>query len=168
MALAGQGSNSIMDNFLTSVVPETTSTIPTPASGIQNRHRANPSISPQQPHASFNLPTGGAPGNYSLEMNAANVGISTRQNSLDNFFDLARVSSNHTSDSNDSVGADAEIDFESLWQWPSTGLIPGNIELTPGGGISIIDGGQAGMGGAMNVQGAAPVFGFMNAPFPGN
>lgn len=167
MALAGQGSDSIMDNLLTSVVPETTSTIPTPASGIQNRHRANPSISPQQPHASFNPPTG-APGNYSLEMNAANVGISTRQNSLDNFFDLARVSSNHTSDSNDSVGADAEIDFESLWQWPSTGLIPGNIELIPGGGISIIDGGQAGMGGVMNVQGAAPVFGFMNAPFPGN
>ena len=166
MALAGQISNFIMDNFLTSVVQATTSTIPTPASGIQNRQRANPSISPQQPHASFNPPTGGAPGNYSLEMNAANVGISTRQNSLDNFFDLARVSSNHTSDSNDSVGADAEIDFESLWQWPSTGLIPG--ELTPGGGISIIDGGQAGMGGVMNVQGAAPVFGFMNAPFPGS
>jgi hypothetical protein len=49
-----------------------------------------------------------------------------RQNSMDTFFDLARVSSNSV-DGSDSIGEN-EIDFETLWQWPashSTGLTPG-------------------------------------------
>jgi hypothetical protein len=78
--------------------------------------------------------------------------MASRHNSLDAFFDLARVSNYpHSTGSihdSDSLG-DAEIDFESLWQWPNsnglTGLTPG---LGPGMGLTS----PAGMG-----QGSGPV-----------
>ena len=54
----------------------------------------------------------------------------TRSNSMDTFFDLARVSSNSV-DGNDSLGEN-EIDFETLWQWPNSH----GAGLTPGGGGS--------------------------------
>ena len=54
----------------------------------------------------------------------------SRDDSLDAFLDLARVSSNPSgsNDGTDSHSAgDAEIDFEMLWQWPNS-----NSGLTPG------------------------------------
>lgn len=66
--------------------------------------------------------------------------VAPRNHSLDAFFDLARVPgySHSTGSVHDSDSlCDAEIDFESLWQWPNsnglTGLTPG---LGPGIGLS--------------------------------
>jgi hypothetical protein len=104
-----------------------------------------------------------------------------RHNSLDAFFDLARASSHpHSTGSvhdSDSLG-DAEIDFESLWQWPSsnglTGLTPG---LGPGLGLtSTLGPGQssvlAAVPNGIDIQGisdsSVPLFAMRNGEFGGN
>lgn len=88
--------------------------------------------------------------------------------SLDAFFDLARVTSHHSSGASehDSLGENAEIDFETLWQWPnstSTGLTPGiGLGMGMGANGGILGGGEMD-GGGMDVQGIAesnaPLFG---------
>ena len=107
--------------------------------------------------------------------------MASRHNSLDTFFDLGRVSNYpHSAGSihdSDSLG-DAEIDFESLWQWPSsnglTGLTPG---LGPGMGLTSMAGlgqssVQAAMGNGIDVQGisdsSVPLFAMSNVEFAGS
>jgi hypothetical protein len=99
------------------------------------KHGQNPIISPphlltslDRPSSSSNNPTNGNAASNDGDHQDLNIGHSPeqRQNSLDTFFDLARVPSSSV-DGNDSLGGD-EIDFEMLWQWPnsnSTGLTPG-------------------------------------------
>lgn len=101
------------------------------------RHGSNPNVSPpnqlnslNRPSSSSNDPINGDSLNnghhQDMNIGASPNSMRGRQNSLDTFLDLARVSSN-SGEPNDSFGGD-EIDFESLWQWPNsngTGLTPG-------------------------------------------
>jgi hypothetical protein len=106
--------------------------------------------------------------------------MASRHHSLDAFFDLGRVSNYpHSTGSihdSESLG-DAEIDFESLWQWPNsnglTGLTPG---LGPGIGLTSMSGlgqssVQATMGNGIDVQGisdsSVPLFAMSNTEFSG-
>jgi hypothetical protein len=145
-----------------------------------NQHSSNPTTSSPLP-INVNSPTATHSGSSSS--NPQDRPRASRDNSLDAFFDLARVSSNHNSgasnDGNDSHSAgDAEIDFEMLWQWPSSnasGLTPGagsGIGFTPGGNIGIIAGtNQNGLGGQVDIQGisesSVPLFGISSAEFAG-
>ena len=99
-----------------------------------------------------------------------------------------------SNDGSDSLSGDAEIDFESLWQWPSshgTGLTPGAdagtgtaIGLTPGGRIGLVGLGAGlglglglghgqgqGMSSSMDVKvvqdGTLPMYGMSSAEFGG-
>jgi hypothetical protein len=106
--------------------------------------------------------------------------MAPRNHSLDAFFDLARVPGySHSAGSvhdSDSLG-DAEIDFESLWQWPNsnglTGLTPG---LGPGMGLSsTVPMGQSSVpagGNGLDVQGisdsSVPLFHMSNGDFGTN
>jgi hypothetical protein len=102
---------------------------------------------------------------------------SSRHNSFDTFYDLARAPSHPNSgtsnDGNDSGSGDAEIDFESLWgQWPTssgTGLTPG-LGITPGGTLRIMDPMQSVFGnGMIDVQGVSdssvPLYGVSTGGF---
>ncbi len=108
--------------------------------------------------------------------------MASRQNSLDAFFDLARVSSYPNStgsgQDNESLG-DAEIDFESLWQWPNsngmTGLTPGlgsGMGLTSASGMAAQGPAQAGEVNGIDVQGisdsSVPLFGTTSGEFVEN
>lgn len=93
----------------------------------------NPSISPPHPLDTLNLPVSSSNAmNTGIEQDASMDGSPTtmrqRQNSMDTFFDLARVPSNSI-ESSDSLGEN-EIDFETLWQWPNSN----SAGLTPVGG----------------------------------
>ena len=82
-----------------------------------------------------------------------------------------------SNDGNDSLGGDAEIDFESLWQWPnsnSTGLTPGagsGIGLTPGGSIGLVGAGQP-TSGTIDVRGVndstVPLYRMSSTEFGGS
>ncbi|KAG4436349.1 hypothetical protein IFR05_008170 [Cadophora sp. M221] len=97
----------------------------------------------------------------------------SRQNSIDAFFDLARVSSHPNSgasnDGNESLNND-EIDFEALWHFPQTNsgvATPGIISgMTPGG---ILGGTQLNM---HEVQGISdshvPLFGLTSTDYGGS
>ena len=74
-------------------------------------------------------------------------GLPTPQSSWDPFLELAHVPSDKASEANDSLIGDAEIEFESLWQWPNhegTGLMPTGANLTPGG-TTLMPGGALGL-----------------------
>jgi len=83
-----------------------------------------------------------------------------------------------SNDGNDSLGGDAEIDFESLWQWPnsnSTGLTPSAgsvIGLTPGGSIGLVGIGPPAGGGMIDVHGVSnstvPLYGMSSTEFGGS
>lgn len=116
-------------------IPPTIPAIASPPDPI-GRHDSNPSTSPHRSLTSLNHPPpspnnpkngNGVSNNNHQDRNAGPSPNSTkRQNSLDTFFDLARVTSSSV-DGHDSLGGD-EIDFEMLWQWPNsngTGLTPG-------------------------------------------
>lgn len=93
----------------------------------------------------------------------------SRQNSIDAFFDLARLSSHSNSgtsnDGNDSLTND-EIDFEALWHFPTNSAVatPGVISsMTPGG---ILGGSQLNM---HDIQGISdsyvPLYGLTNTDY---
>lgn len=172
---------------------------PTTLSGhMPNQQHANQnnSSSPSTSRPTMNIDSPTATTN-SGHISSQDRPRSDRRNSMDAFFDLARVSSNPNSgggnDSNDSHSAgDAEIDFEMLWQWPNThssGITPGassGIGFTAGGSVGIAGGQQPEMGigmsgaigmvmendGQIDVQGisdsAVPLFGMSNAEFVGS
>jgi hypothetical protein len=134
----------------------------------------DPSTSP--PHSLKGLPRPPTHQHSISTTSNSQDAMSSRQNSLDTFYDLARVPSHPKSgtsnDGNDSGGGDAEIDFESLWQWPNsngTGLTPGGIAITPGGSIGIVGGMQPAFSTMNDVQGisdsSVPLFGLSTGEF---
>lgn len=107
--------------------------------------------------------------------------MASRHHSLDAIFDLARVSSHPNSTGSvhdsDSLG-DAEIDFETLWQWPNsnglTGLTPGlgpGIGLTPAVGMGSQYPVPVSAGSRIDVQGisdsSVPLFGMTSGEYGG-
>lgn len=183
MSLGAENSDPMGNLFHETLSPEKP-VAPSISEPLINRHNSNPSISPAHPLTTLNVPSSSAAdnGNPAPGSNvAAHSHAESRNdsvNSLDTFFDLARVASNSagSNDGSDSLGGDAEIDFELLWQWPhsnGTGFTPGagsGIGLTPGGSISLI-GGQ-GTGGAVNVRGVSdstvPLYGLSRTEFGGS
>jgi hypothetical protein len=139
-----------------------------------NRHNSNPSSSP--PHPLEGLPRPPSHQNSVSASSNSQDTTSSRHNSFDTFYDLARAPSHPNSstsnDGNDSGSGDAEIDFESLWQWPNsngTGLTPG-LGITPGGTYRIIDPMQSVFGNSMiDVQGVSdssvPLYGVSTGGF---
>jgi hypothetical protein len=122
------------------------------------RHNSNPNVSPVNSFTAMKR-TSSHPDTLFPTLDTP----ASRNNSLDTFFDLARVSSHSaaSNDGNESHG-DAEIDFESLWQWPTTTLGPA---VTPGGSTG-------GGGSLVDVQGVSdsnvPLFGMASADFAGS
>ncbi|KAG0646782.1 Filamentous growth regulator 27 [Hyphodiscus hymeniophilus] len=121
------------------------STIPATAGqpAPHKRHGSSSGISPTNPLPSLINPIDSdAPNhNYHPEMKLAQSPSSnkTRQNSLDTFLDLARVSSN-SSEAPGYFGG-GEIDFEMLWQWPnanSTGLTPSSSGKFAADGVGVL------------------------------
>ncbi|KAH7360451.1 fungal-specific transcription factor domain-containing protein [Rhexocercosporidium sp. MPI-PUGE-AT-0058] len=105
------------------------------------------------------------------QFSPANQWPLSRQNSIDAFFDLARVSSHPNSsasnDGNESINND-EIDFEALWHFPQTNsgvATPGNISgMTPGS----IGGTQLNMHEVRGISDShVPLFGLTNTGFGG-
>ena len=147
---------------------------------ISSRNNSNPSLSPVNVTSQPAFQRNSSSSNDTLSPSGADI-MASRHNSLDTFFDLARVpnyphSAGSVHDS-DSLG-DAEIDFESLWQWPNsnglTGLTPG---LGPGMGLTSTSGlGQSSVpavaANGIDVQGisdsSVPLFAMSNGEFGGN
>jgi hypothetical protein len=151
-----------------------------PIDPVSRRNKSNVSVSPANVTSQPSLQRISSSSNETLSPTGADI-MASRRNTLDAFFDLARVPnyphSTGSGHDSDSLG-EAEIDFESLWQWPSsnglTGLTPG---LGPGMGLtsSVSFGqssGQAGMGNAIDIQGVSdssvPLFAISNGEFGGN
>jgi len=120
------------------------------------RHHSNPNISSiLNPMPPLVRRASGHPENMypsdPMDMTTTSGG---RQNSLDAFFDLARITtqanSSGSDEGQDSLG-DAEVDFEALWQWPS-----GNGGMTPGGGIF---GSVSGVNMEATTENSVPLFG---------
>ena len=144
------------------------------AEATVNRQNSTLGISP--PHPFEGLPRPPSHQNSISTASTSQDAMSSRHNSFDTFYDLARVPSNPNSgtsnDGNDSGGGDAEIDFESLWQWPNsngTGLTPGGLAITPGGSIGIIGTMQPAFTGMVDVQeisdSSVPLFGLTTGEF---
>lgn len=104
---------------------------PAPATIFQDPHGVESSISSattshSAPHIS--------PSEYSRDKEGPS-NMSSPQSSWDPFLELA-LPIDKMSEANDPLIGDAEIEFESLWQWPShegPGLMPTGANLTPGG-----------------------------------
>jgi hypothetical protein len=151
--LSNERNEPVAAPFLTSPPPlaavPAAHTHPTPLFPDPQSQRTDLSISPPQhvsahtPGASSHAPTVG----YSPEHKDAPSGLPTPQSSWDPFLELAHVSGDKTNEANDSLIGDAEIEFESLWQWPNhegTGFMPTGANLTPGG-TTLMPGGAAGL-----------------------
>lgn len=118
-------------------MPPTTPATAGPPEPIR-RNGSNPNITPprhlnsqdRHPSSPSNAMNGDTSNDYhqDMTMSGSPTSVAGRQNSLDTFLDLARVSSNN-GEPTDSFGE--EIDFESLWQWPTNGP-----DLTPGAASS--------------------------------
>jgi hypothetical protein len=147
---------------------------------ISGRNNSTASLSPANVTSQPPMQRNSSSSNETLSPGDPDM-MAFRHNSLDAFFDLARTSSHpHSTGSvhdSDSLG-DAEIDFESLWQWPSsnglTGLTPG---LGPGLGLtSTLGPGQssvlAAVPNGIDIQGisdsSVPLFAMRNGGFGGN
>ncbi|KAH8791387.1 fungal-specific transcription factor domain-containing protein [Hyaloscypha finlandica] len=147
---------------------------------ISGRNNSTASLSPANVTSQPPMQRNSSSSNETLSPGDPDM-MAFRHNSLDAFFDLARASSHpHSTGSvhdSDSLG-DAEIDFESLWQWPSsnglTGLTPG---LGPGLGLtSTLGPGQnsvlAAVPNGIDIQGisdsSVPLFAMRNGEFGGN
>lgn len=131
-----------------------------------SRHTSDPKItSPSTPHASLRR-TSSHPNGAFAGANGEFMG--QRNNSVDGFLDLSRVSSHPNSlDGNDSLG-DAEIDFEAFWSWGNQG---GNGFTSGGMGSASMFGGQAGLSGMGDLQGmndgSVSLFGLNQSDFGG-
>lgn len=157
---------------------------PTPSSSsldpILNGPLSNPGITPPSTHTSVR-PNSSYPANSNLNnSNPTYAAEHTRPRndsiySLDNFFDLDRplhTVSSSGSECNDSLGENAEIDFEMLWQWPNshaTGLTPGasvSMGMNGEGILGGMNGGVGGLSGGVGVHdGNVPLFGISSADF---
>jgi hypothetical protein len=147
---------------------------------VSSRQNSAASLSPANATAQPSLQRNSSSSNDTLPPSGVDI-MASRHNSLDTFFDLARVPSYpHSTGSghdSDSLG-DAEIDFESLWQWPNsnglTGLTPGlgpGIGLTPKIPMSQTSV-PANVATGIDVQGisdsSVPLFGMSNGEFGGS
>jgi hypothetical protein len=149
-----------------------------PTDRVSSGHQSAASLSPVNTAPQPSLQRNSSSSNDALSPGGPDV-MASRPNTLDAFFDLARVPGySHSTGSvhdSDSIG-DAEIDFESLWQWPNsnglTGLTPG---LGPGMGLSSTAGlGQSSLptvGNGLDVQGisdsSVPLFQMGNGEYSG-
>jgi hypothetical protein len=153
---------------------------PPVANPIINRNNSTTSISPTSAAYKTNFQRISSYHNDTLSSTANGPdSMISRNNSLDAFFDLARVSSypNSTGSGHDSDSlADAEIDFESLWQWSNsnglTGLTPGlgsGMGLTPASVMGVQDPVQAS---GIDVKGisdsSVPLFGMTSGESGGS
>ena len=149
-----------------------------PTDPISSRNNSAASLSPVNTTSQLSLQRNLSSPNDTLSPGGPDT-MASRPNTLDAFFDLARVPGySHSTGSvhdSDSLG-DAEIDFESLWQWPNsnglTGLTPG---LGPGMGLtSTVSLGQSSLptvGNGIDVQGitdsSVPLFQMSNGEYSG-
>lgn len=146
--LSNERNEPIDTNIITSLPVTTMSSHPAPIVSFRTPHRpvTEPSFSPSQAvPIARRSPTHISLPEFGQDHREGPSGQPTPQTSWDPFLELAHVSSDKVSEGESLVG-EAEIDFESLWQWPNhdgTGLLPTGVNLTPGG-TTLMPGGVLG------------------------
>jgi len=178
------GANDPMGNLFqgSSRYAPKSSPVSSAADPVASRHDSTASIGPSNVTTPTALPRKSSNPNEALSPTGNGPDtMAFRHHSLDAFFDLARVSSHPNSagsvHDSDSLG-DAEIDFETLWQWPNsnglTGLTPGlgpGIGLTPAVGMGSQYPVPVSAGSGIDVQGisdsSVPLFGMTSGEYGG-
>jgi hypothetical protein len=150
MTLSNQRNEPMGINFLTSANLQNMTALQPGMPMLQpQRALTEQSISPRQQVASI---TPISPTNINIEaagyghgQKDVPSGLPTPQSSWDPFLELAHIPSDKTSDGGESLIGDAEIDFDTLLQWPhpnGSGIMPGGAHMTlggavPGGGVDM-------------------------------